>query len=240
MKNLITSAFMTIVLFLSANTAIAQDDCMEFFPSNPGAMLVNKTYDAKGNLLRTMTYKLVEAYDYGSSNDIQITFTMTDKNNKVLDQGNLETRCDNGVFYMKMVNKSMSPDLMDILSTDTELVGDFLDYPDTFNEDIQMDNNPFDMDAGEFSIQSKSDKKNPIRVRVFNRQYVGNEKIKTPVKTFDASKITFDFEVTKDKKTTRYKGIEWYAVNAGIVRSETRDNNNNIVNYTEITTLKDK
>ncbi len=240
MKNLITSVFIAMVLFLSANTAIAQDDCMAFFPNNPGAMLVNKTYDAKGSLLRTMTYKIDQAYDYGASNDLQISFTMTDQNNKTIDQGNLDTRCDDGVFYLKMVNKTMSPDLMDILSTDTELVSDFLDYPNTFNDDFTYDNSPFDMEAGEFSIQSKGDKSHPVKVRVFNRQYQGNEDIKTPVKTFNASKITFYFEVTKNKVTTLYKGIEWYATNAGIVRSETRDSKNNLVNYTEITTLKDK
>jgi len=235
MKKLFLS-FIMLCAFISLS---AQNDCMVFFPNNPGAMLINKTYDAKGNLLGTMTYKIDRSYGYEPGDDIQLGFVMTDSKGVTVDQGNMDAYCEDGSFFMKMTNRTISPDVINALSTNTELIGDFLDYPDTSNDEYPFDN-VFKMSGGEFTIQSKADKKEFIRVRVYNRQYEGEEDIITPAKKFHASKISFDFEVIKDKNTVRYKGIEWYAMNAGIVRSETRDSNNNLINYTELTTLKDK
>ena len=216
----------------------AQSDCMALFPSNKGAMLINKTYDASNNLLRTMTYTVINSYSNVSGEDIQMGFTLTDNNGNTIDKGTIDARCDDGIFYLKMINRGMAPEVMNILGQDTELVGDFLDYPNTFADE------PFDstfkMDGGEFTIRSKSNKKDWMSVKVSDRQYEKNESITTPAGKFDASKIKFNFETFKDKKTTRYSGVEWYASGAGIVRSETYDSKGKLVNYTELTTLQDK
>lgn len=224
-----------ISVFAFTGLIKAQDDCMAFFPKNVGDALINKSYDANNNLLNTMTYRVNTAYDdFITGKDLEVGFVMTDASNNVIDEGNLDAECNDGVFYLKMVNRTISPQIMGILGEDTELVGDFLDYPDTFS-DFPFEGN-FKMDAGEFTIQSKSDKKELIRVRVYNREYEKNEKVTTPAGTFDASKITFDFDVYKDKKTVTYSGVEWYAAEAGIVRSETYSNKL-LQNYTVLTSL---
>ena len=137
---------------------------------------------------------------------------------------------------MKQAYSPMCPELMNTLSMNTELLGDFMDYPDTYNDDYPLVSG-FKKDGGQLILQSKDNKDALVKVRIFNRQHQSNEKITTPANTFNASKIAFDFEVTKDNKTTHYKGVEWYAKDAGIVRSETRDENNNLLNYTELATL---
>lgn len=226
-------------LIASAGYSVAQDDCMYFFPNKEGAELVNKTYDANNNLVNTMIYRIENVMDYPTETDMEIRFFMTDKNGAAIDQGTLSARCDGESFYLNMVNRGLTSDIMNALGEDTELTGDFLDYPNAFNMDYPFDGN-FKMDAGEFTIKSKNNKNDDIRVREFNRQYVGDEKVSTPAREFNhASKVTFDFEVTKGKQTTRYKGVEWYATNSGIVRSEVYDSNNNLLSYTQLTTIKD-
>lgn len=219
----------------------AQDNCMQFFPNTEGAILISKTSDANDNLLRSITYRIDKVYDYFSGSDMQIGFVITDDKGSVIDDGYLDASCLDGNFSMKMVNRGITPEVMSALSKDTELVGDYLDYPNIFDDDYPFES-PFQMTGGEFTVQSKADKKDWVRVRVYNRQYVANEKITTParVEPFHSAKVTFDFEVTKDKVTTQYKGVEWYAVNAGIVRSETYDSNDKLVNKTVLTTLKEK
>ena len=228
-------------ILLSSSVMLAQDDCMAFFPKEEGAMLVNKTYDAQNNLLRTTTYRVNHNYDYISGADMQIGFVVTDNNGAAIDDGNIDARCDDGTFSMRMINRGMTQDVMDALSGGTELVGNFLDYPNIFNDEYPFEK-PFQMTNGDFTIQSKNDKKEWIRVRVHNRQYTGNEKITVPAKAepFNAAKTTFDFEVIKEGNTMRYRGVEWYAENASIVRSETYDSNNNLVNYTVLTTFTNK
>ena len=165
-----------------------------------------------------------------------IDFTMTNAQKEVIDQGTLDAYCNNGNFYLKMINRCISPEVLQMLSRDTELVGDFLDYPNTFASPTA--DSPFAMDGGEFAIKSRSDKKDLLRVKVYDRTYEKNEEITTPAGVFDASKVTFSFDVTNDKTTTTYKGVEWYAENAGIVRSNTYDKNGSLQSFTELTTLK--
>lgn len=236
MKKLI---FLLTVL-LGSTTFLSAQDCLQLFPTNEGAVLINKNYDANKKLLSTMTYRVNKSY--GGGNDIQIGFNLADANDKSIDNGSLEAYCEGDRFFLKMSNNVINSDVINLLSNDTELVGDFLDYPDVFGNlnDIRDFNNQFEMTGGEFTIRDKVDKKAFYRVRVYNRKYLGTENVTTPAGTFNASKVTFDFEVTNNKTTTTRKGVEWYAVGAGIVRSETYDKQNKLLNYTELTTLREK
>ncbi len=228
--------FFTILTAASISTAKAQD-CMSLFPDKEGTILINKTFDAKNNLISTMTYKVEKVYDANDGQDMAINFMLTNRSGKVIDSGSIDAKCDGSSFYMKMKNRSMSPEVTSIISTDTELVGDFLDYPDVFSSADPL-GSAFKMSGGEFTIQNKSgDKKVYTNVRVYNRKYVGTETVTTKAGVFHAAKITFSFDVTADKKTTSYTGTEWYAPNAGIVRSETY-NGKTLVNYTVLTEIK--
>jgi len=228
-----------IGVIVSTGAITAQDNCLEFFPSNEGSVLITKTYDGSGNILGKTTYRVLHSYDYSDGAQMQVEVVMTDKNNSVIDNGTLNASCMDGDFQLSLVNRALTPDIVNILSTDTELVGDFLDYPNTLATGFVGDR-VFQMDGGNYTIQDKSDKKELTRVRVYNRQYEKNESVTVPGGTFDASKISFMFEVTKDKKTVTYKGTEWFAPGAGIVKSETYDNNGNLLNYTTLTTLTAK
>ncbi len=229
--------FFTILSAASIFTAKAQD-CMSLFPDKEGTILVNKTFDAKNNLISTMTYKVETVYDNIDGEDMAINFMLTNRQGKVIDSGSIDARCDGTSFYMQMKNRNMSPEVTSILSTDTELVGDFLDYPDVFGN-MEPGGTTFKMSGGEFTIKDKNgDKKALTNVRVYGRKYTGNETITTKAGVFNAAKITFNFEVTgSDKKTVTYTGNEWYAPNAGIVRSETY-NGKALVNYTVLTEIK--
>ncbi len=227
--------FFIFMFIVSSCVLVAQDDCMYFFPSNEGDVMVTKNYDAKGTLLSTMTYKVNEMDQTMDGSDINIVFKITNSKDSLIDSGSLNARCKDGTFYMAMSNRVLSPDAVKLLEKDTELVGDFLDYPDQFSDFNRED---FEMTGGDFTIQSKKDKKIFAHVNVFGRKYEKNEKMTTPAGTFDAAKVTFNFTITENKKTTRYKGVEWYALNAGIIRSETYDKNGNLQNYSVLSLLK--
>ncbi len=231
--------FFVFTFIVLSIVLMAQDDCMYFFPSDKGTVLVTKNYDAKGNLLSTMTYMVNKMYQTVDGSNIEIVFTIINSKDSLIDSGILNARCDDGTFYMTMSNRILSPDAIKMLEKDTELVGDFLDYPDSFGDDFSDYNNgDFKMSGGKFTIQSKKDKKIFAHIDVFGRQYEKNEKITTPAGTFDAAKVTFNFTITENKKKTAYKGVEWYAVNAGIIRSETYDKKGNLQNYSVLTMLK--
>lgn len=177
-------------------------------------------------------------YEYTDGSNLQLRFVMTDPAGNVLDQGNVDAHYADGRFYLKMGDRTVSPDIVKYLSIENELMGDFLDYPNTMGDDFDpLDFNPvFAMDGGDFTIRSKSDKRDFVRVHNHDREYVGTENITTPAGSFQASKITYEVDVTCEGKTHTYRGVEWYAPGAGIVRSEIYDGSS-LQNYTVLTSL---
>lgn len=216
----------------------AQTDCVQFFPENEGTVLTTKTYDAANRLLNTMIYRVNSVSSGPSTNNTQIGFTLMDGSNTAVSNANIDASCSNGIFNMRMVSRGHSPEVVRAMTTNTELIGYFLNYPNTINTD-PFDNSPFVMDGGEFTIEDNSDRRENVRVRVYNRQLEGRENIITPARndSFNAYKITFSFDVTSGGQTTQLRGIEWYAPAFGIVRSETYDNNGNLINKTELASI---
>lgn len=224
------------LLLATLGSLSAQDDCMGFFPKDRGSELVSRCYDANGMLLYNFTYTVLSDIEYASGNSTEIGFTITDPMGRKLDAGTMDVRCDNGTFYMRMVNEMAAPEVMGALGTNTEFVSDFLSYPNVFT------NNPYEegsqLDGGEFTVRSKKNKKDQVTTRMYNRQYVKNEKVTTPAGTFDAAKVTYTVEVRRGKKSTIYEGTEWYAIDAGVVRSELRKRNGQLENYMELASLR--
>ncbi len=210
-----------LFVFLASSLVWAQDDeCFEFFPTKRGATLISKSYDGSDNLICTTTYTVIKSDAFSSGTSLEVAYSLIDNKGTVLDNGKLKARCDNGTFYMNLSNKAFAPDVIKLLGTDTEIIGDFLDYPNVFGS-----NDPYygsvQKDESTFTIQSKKDKKKMITVKIMDRKYVKNEPILTPAGNFYASKVTFNMESRRDKEITKYSCVEWYAPNTGVVRSET-------------------
>ncbi|MCD7901213.1 MAG: hypothetical protein LUH22_15500 [Bacteroides sp.] len=227
-----------LTMIMGAGVANAQD-CIQFFPASEGSILTTKTYDSGDNLQNTMIYRVNNVSDNAVNNYMEIGFTLMDNDDTAVSNANIEASCNNGVFNLKMVSKGYAPEMVRAMTTNTELIGYFLNYPNVFNSD-PFSNSPFAMDGGEFTIEDNSDRKDKVRVRVYNRQLEGQERVITPARndSFNAYKITFNFDVTIDGETLELKGKEWYAPNYGIVRSETYDKNDNLINKTELSTLR--
>jgi len=240
MKKIAILFFFVCMPFLAA----AQDsadytDCIPFFPTNEGALLITQSYDAQDNLLNTMIYRVNKVLEYSPGITVDVGFTMTDNKNNVIDRGTIEARCgENDNFYLTMQNKSFSPEVMDILGSNTALIGNFLDYPNIFN-DVYPYTIGFEMDDDGFSVRSKETGAF-LNVRIYGRNYEKSERITTPAGTFDAAKVSFYFDAINNKETKTCKGIEWYAPRTGIVRSETYDKKGNLLNYTILTEAREK
>jgi len=235
MKKLI---FSLLAGFACVGMTSAQSDCMALFPDTKGTTWMTKCYDAQDNMLGSTTYVVKDYSDNIAGPETHITYTAKNVLGEITSQGELDAYCTNGDFFMKSKSQVEDPNITGMISSNINLLGSFLDYPDTFNSAYPF-NGQFQMDAGEFTIEPKGDRKDAVKVRVFNRNYEKNEKITTPAGTFDASKITYDVEVhnQETKKTETFKNVEWYALGAGIIRSEAYNSNNELVNYTILTNM---
>jgi len=233
--------FALLSVFAFAGFASAQsNDCMVLFPNEKGSSLVTKSYDGQGKLAYTTTYQVQESAEHLGGPDTYMSFSVINGEGVTVDQGNLDAYCNDGNFYFKSVSHATCPEIAKMLSSNTQLLGSYLDYPDLFTS--SNDDGPFSMEGAEFTVKDKADKKEFLKVRVYNREYEKNEKIHTPAGDFDAAKIKFNVEVYDNdtKTTTTYQNTEWYALGAGIVRTETFDKNNNLMGYTQLETLNQK
>lgn len=230
---------LSVCVILASVFTYAQEDCLSFYPSTKGSVLINKSYNANDDLLNIMTYTIEDATQNVNGATLVVGCDITDAQGYTIDKGQIEANCINGSFFLKMKSQAVASEFFDILGCNTQLVGNFLDYPNTFADNALLDNT-FSTDPGEYVVESKADKKDKMTVRVYDRQYEKNEKITTPAGTFEASKITFMFDSEKDKEVQTHKGVEWYAEGAGIVRSETYDKSGKLESYTVLTNLQNK
>lgn len=227
-----------LLVVISPHFSQAQNnDCFGFFPNNIGTELINKTYNSSDSLLSTFTCKILDSYEHSTMASIELAFVMSDGNNVQIDRGTINAHCNDGELYLSMDQEiDTSVNVTDMLSLDTEIVSNFLSYPEPNISSSIYDNKGIEETS--FTVKSKEDKDDFMRVNMYNRKYIKNEKVNTPAGSFDAAMVTFEFEVYHDKETKRYKGVEWYAIDAGIVRSETYDLKNNLLNYTVLSEIK--
>lgn len=228
MKKMIT---LMGTLLLGASQMFGQQDCFQLFPTTPGTLLHTNTFTPKGELMCMSFYRIQSVSQYHNGSQMEISYAVNNNAGEEIGQGQLLAKCTDNTLYLNLVNRTISPEMIHIMSSHTELISEFLDYPQLPTLSVPDGEDIFAMEGGEFVIKSKKNPELNLRVVVSNRGYLGVEKIKTPAGEFDAYKIAFDFAVHKEKKTIYYNGIEWYAEGAGIVRTETYDSKGDLINY---------
>lgn len=230
--------FFAVTLMACTCVTYAQSDCSYLYPNTKGTTMTTKCYDAQNQLLSTVMYEVSDETDNFTSSSSEIVYSMKDKSGNVVNAGVIENYCDDGNIYMKTRSKSDVADITKMLSANINLMGSYLDYPNTFPEfDGELD-----QEDANLTLRVKDNSQKPVRVRIYNREYEKNESITTPAGTFDASKITFRVEVYNgnDKTTKDFKHVEWYSLGKGIIRAESYDKKNQLLNYTVLTALNEK
>ncbi len=213
----------------------AQLNSKTFFPTTEGTTLVNKTYDGNGNPVATTVYTVLHTdTDEYRQGDSEVRYVMMDAQDRVTAQGVIETILDQDHFRMNIKNSGIMPDPLKTLSLHTELVGDFLDYPNTF-ADMDGFAGMFDTNSGEYAIET--DKGAFYRVRIENRLFSENETISIPAGEFDSSKSTFNVIVTDEDGVRHFTGEEWYSYGAGIIQTRIYDENKDLISRTVLTEI---
>lgn len=228
-------AMTVLSVFIFGGYSSAQSNEMSLYPTTEGSTLVTRSYDPYNRLEYTTTYRVERFLETTDGPQTEMVFNVADGDGAIVDAGTIQARFEEGDFTFESVSKATHPNIAKMLSYNTQLVDSYLDYPDVFSSAAE----PFEMSEAEFMIKDKT-KGDFLRVKVYDRQYVKNEKLTTPAGTFDAAKINFKFEVydSQSKTTMTYKDTEWYALGAGVIRSEVFTHDNQLLGYTVLETLR--
>lgn len=206
--------------------AFAQD-CESFFPVKKGAYMEMKNYDEKGKLTGTVRQTITDVNSIANGIVIKVSSEQLDDKNKSLGVQDLEMRCEGGVFYMDMKNffnqaamgggqnAEMTVDATDLVFPGNLKVGETL--PDG---SLNISMPPLTMG-----------------VNIFNRKVVSIENVTTPAGSFECYKVSYDIETKIPFKMTN-SAVQWYAKDAGAVRTETYNKKGKLIGYSELTELR--
>lgn len=220
----------TIVLLFSTLLvgiyAFAQD-CQSFFPVKEGAFMEMKNYDEKGKLTGTVRQTVTDVNNTAGGVEIKVSSEQLDDKNKSLGVQDLEMRCEGGVFYMDMKNFFNQAAMGGQNSTEMSVDATDLVFPSNLKVGESLPDGSLTISMPPLTMG----------VNISNRKVVSIENVTTPAGTFESYKISYDVETKIPFKMTN-TAIQWYAKDAGAVRTETYNKKGKLIGYSELTEIR--
>lgn len=225
------SLFSVAILLISIS--LYAQDCRMFFPVEKGTEMTMKSYNAKDKITGSTINKILDKQVDGIKIKVIFSSQALDEKGKEISNGQLEVKCEDGIFYIDLKNYLDSKMMEAYKDMQLEIeANNAMQFPSSFdigstlpdaNIVIKVSNNGIPM----FSLA----------VKITNRKVEAKETITTPAGSFECFKMSYDIE-TKTMMTMKTKGIDWVAENVGTVRTETMDKNGKLVGYTVLESLK--
>ncbi len=220
-----------LLSFLLTGLLLKAQDCESLFPTEKGTYTEMKNYDAKGKLTGTIKQTVTDVQAKANGLVIKVQSEQLDKSDKSLGVQELEMRCEDGVFYMDMKNFYNQAAMGNTEDTEMTIDAKDLMFPANIKPGETLPDGSMTMAFASGPIPMN------MSINIFNRKVEAIESITTPAGTFEAYKISYDIEMKVPIKITS-KAIQWYAKNAGAVRTESYSKNGKLMGYTELTTLR--
>jgi hypothetical protein len=227
-----TVLFLLIFMFIQGMIVFAQD-CVPYMPMKQGAIWETQHFDAKKKITSTVKSQVKDITTNGSSVKMFIEAETFDSKGKTLGKNKYSAGCNNGVFYLDMRG-----------NMDQNGMSNFKDMQVTINADnLNFPVNPQagqTLQSGQFSLEAQMPGMPngfKMTVDVYNRKVVGTESITTPAGTFECIKISYDMKTFMMAEIIT-KGVEWYAKDVGLVKSETYDSKGKLIGSALLSLLK--
>jgi hypothetical protein len=209
--------FLLLFIFIEVIMVSAQD-CVSYLPMKQGAIWETQHFDAKNKLSSTVKSQVKDKTTNGSSIKLQIESETFDSKGKTLGKNKYDAGCDNGVFYLDMRGNIDQNGMSNFKDMQVTINADNLDFPANPQPGQTLKSGKFQLEAQMPGMPGGF----KMTVEVFNRKVDGTESITTPAGTFDCVKMTYDMKTFMMVEVIT-KGVEWYAKDVGLVKSETYD-----------------
>jgi hypothetical protein len=216
----------------SSLSALLAQDCPMYYPDKENTQMEYKQYDKKGGLSGSSVQKITSIKKAAGSTEIAVSAESFDAKGKSLGTANLTARCEGGVFYVDMTNYLGQQSTDAYKDMEMSVEGGNLEMPSGMKAgDILKDGDlKMSFSSGGMTVMNMS-------VAITNRKVEAIENLTTPAGTFECYKISYDI-ATKMMITVKLKGVEWYAKNVGMVKSESYSKDGKLQGSTVLSALK--
>ncbi|WKN41566.1 TapB family protein [Tunicatimonas pelagia] len=234
MKNFVLSLLSLFVF----SGAFAQKCDDNFYRMEPGSTFHLTYYDKKDKTTARQENVVTDTNENGSTLEATVSTKLFDKKDKLITDGSFLVICEgNGVKVdMNQMIQSMDQ-LKSMEGMNTEIETDYISLPSDMSVGQVLPDSKTTIKMGSGGISMMSSE-----VVITDRKVVAQEEIATPAGTFDCYKITYttnvNMKVMGGGRTMSYPGVNWFARNVGMVKSESYDQKGNLESYTLLTKLE--
>lgn len=209
--------FSFIVPFAFILTAIGlkAQDCGGYYPVKGGTSLEYSTFNEKGKLQGRNKQTIVSKTSSPKGLDYTVRSESWDDKDKLLSDGTLIMRCEEGKFFIDMKSLMDPSTMADMKDMQMEVTGIDMEIPSAMAVGQTLPDANVNIS---FLMNGMVIMK--MYVKITNRKVVAQESISVPAGTFDCLKITYDVE-TKAMAKISVSAAQWMAKGPGLIKSET-------------------
>lgn len=205
-----------VVLFTCMPQLWAQ--CQTYYIMRQGARLEYAMYDERNRETGRMVNQVLTANRAGTEATIQSTISSTARGARPV-TNTFKVRCTAGAMHLEVRSTALGG------GTQMDAQGNsvYVEFPARMTAGQNLPDGTGNID-GSISGNGESASFNS-NFKVFNRKVLAVENITVPAGTYQAYKIAQETEMGMGAQGVnlgkiRYKGVEWYVKNVGLVRSE--------------------
>ncbi len=218
------------VVLVSVTRTYSQD-CSLFYPETENAKLTYTQYSAKDKVTGSSVQQITGIRKGPASVEADISVENFDDKGKSLGSGKLTAKCENGIYFIDMKNYLNQESMESFEDMEIKIEGGSLELPSNPKAGEVLKNGNLSI-----SVSSEGVAFMTMTISISNRKVEAVETITTPAGSFECYKISYDI-TTKMMMSIKARGVEWYARNIGLVRSESYSNDGKLAGYTVLTAL---
>jgi uncharacterized protein Veg len=228
-----TIVFSVLATFVVMSGLSAQNNCKAYFPAEVGTKLIIENYNGKGKTQGKMIQELLSVNQQGDHTVYKVAQTMKDKKGKQLANMELDYECYPDRFVVDM-ESFMNPEQKESYSEmKVEIRSEDMIIPKDPEPGQKLEDSSLEMDlTGDSPINIT------MKITFNNRKVEEIEEITTPAGTFSCILLTQDVQTDTGFMNIKTSQKLWYAMEIGMVRSESYDKNGKLTGYQELVSIE--
>ena len=200
-----------------------------FYRLKEGTIIEMESYNKKDKMESSSKTKVIEYKETSSGYVAKIAYTIYDKKDKMISEGDYNLECDNGIIKIDMSSFVPAESMKAFEDMEIEIDMDQMLYPANLSTGQSLDDASMKIKTNNSPIPMSMD------MDITNRKVEGKESVTTPAGTFECYKISYDMFSKMSIMKMNFKNIEYLSENSGVVRTESYRSNGSLMSYTVLT-----
>ena len=234
MKNRIFVIAVSLIVGLgvfSFTTKTENEPCKSYIPYKEGIKMVYTNYNPKDKVESSSEVTVKSINEVAGKVTFELHSIIKDKKGEVIMENDMESYCENGIFHFSL------DDMMQQLTSaykdmDVKMTQKEIQLPGTLSEGMKLADGEMNM-----VISASGMKVMDMTVTVMDRTVEGFETIETTAGTFKCAKITSKIQVDMGFMKRDSYSTDWYALDFGMIRSESYNDKKKLESYTLLTKM---